>query len=545
MPNQPAGWLADPHDARLLRWWDGTAWAEKTMPNALYIQHFVPKSQEDSAPMEAEDDRVVGADPIPSPVQTHMPSQSKPVGAQLATLVAVFGIVLAFGPVVLPGATWIVGVLELVTVGLAAAVLFRLYRERPRLMTGDEDAYFKLNRAERPERLHWLGTQVPRRHLPKLRGLYPLLFGAISVQVWLVVILDTGMDDQPNPLRDFATFLMVVLIITTVVTMVRRVIERNRSMTEEEHRYFFEHRDQKPANLSWPGAPISERAYDRWSNTELGRAFSRSPRFFAITVGGILAATVVVASVGFAAVPALAEDGVVTHIVDGDTLDVRIGEHVERVRLLNMNTPELKGVDDKPDCLANEARESLGTLAPVGSTVRLEYDRVRTDKYHRTLAAVTNADGIQLSVEQARLGLGAAVEYGDNLRFLSAVQEGQKDAEGARRGIFDAGINCSPAAIVASATSQEPAMSESLPGTSAEIAVVLALAGSAVASAESADASNQGDDVAARCSAISPALADQDRTRRGILCENACGNTAHCGQEGRGRCGRSREGRCG
>ncbi|MCW0211826.1 MAG: thermonuclease family protein [Pseudonocardia sp.] len=88
----------------------------------------------------------------------------------------------------------------------------------------------------------------------------------------------------------------------------------------------------------------------------------------AVLVGGAAVAVTTIAS----AEPTTT--AIVTHLVDGDTLDVTIGGHPERIRLLNVDTPETKDPDEDVQCLGPEASARLGELVPVGTTVTLEYD---------------------------------------------------------------------------------------------------------------------------------------------------------------------------
>ena len=70
-------------------------------------------------------------------------------------------------------------------------------------------------------------------------------------------------------------------------------------------------------------------------------------------------------------------------VIDGDTIDVSVKGETKRVRLLNIDTPELgrDGVSD--ECLAREAKARLEELLPAGTKVSLEYDVERQDRYGR------------------------------------------------------------------------------------------------------------------------------------------------------------------
>lgn len=94
----------------------------------------------------------------------------------------------------------------------------------------------------------------------------------------------------------------------------------------------------------------------------------------------------------------------VTRIIDGDTLAVepteefpatndseKNPEHV--IRILGINAPELnKKSQDPAECGAKEATKALGEYAPVGSDVKITYDKNsdKTDRYGRTLAYLSS-----------------------------------------------------------------------------------------------------------------------------------------------------------
>ncbi|HEY1117252.1 MAG TPA: thermonuclease family protein, partial [Acidimicrobiales bacterium] len=78
--------------------------------------------------------------------------------------------------------------------------------------------------------------------------------------------------------------------------------------------------------------------------------------------------------------------GVVTHVVDGDTLDVEVAGTEERVRLIGVDTPESVARDRPVQCYGTEASAYLASLVPAGSAVRLERDAVARDQYGRLLA---------------------------------------------------------------------------------------------------------------------------------------------------------------
>ena len=95
-----------------------------------------------------------------------------------------------------------------------------------------------------------------------------------------------------------------------------------------------------------------------------------------------------------------AGEGVVSHIRDGDTIDLTNGDVV---RLVQIDTPELS----EGECYAQRARALLQRLLPVGTRVRIVEDpRLdRVDRYGRRLAYVLK-DG--LNVNRLLVARGAA-----------------------------------------------------------------------------------------------------------------------------------------
>jgi len=93
--------------------------------------------------------------------------------------------------------------------------------------------------------------------------------------------------------------------------------------------------------------------------------------------------------------------GRVTRLVDGDTLWVS----GVKVRLIGMDTPETHRPGTPVQCFGEAASRRMATLLPVGTAVRLVYDRGRLDRYGRTLAYVyRSADGLFINAQLVREG---------------------------------------------------------------------------------------------------------------------------------------------
>jgi len=83
-------------------------------------------------------------------------------------------------------------------------------------------------------------------------------------------------------------------------------------------------------------------------------------------------------------VPAMAVPGRVEYIIDGDTFAcmVKLEQDLEisvRVRIRNVDTPEIHGDCEYERNMAARAKERLGQIIPVGTIVELS--NVKDDKY--------------------------------------------------------------------------------------------------------------------------------------------------------------------
>lgn len=135
--------------------------------------------------------------------------------------------------------------------------------------------------------------------------------------------------------------------------------------------------------------------------------------------------------------PVGSDRGQVTHIVDGDTLDVRIGGRTERVRLLGIDTPETVAPGRPVQCYGAEASAFLAALIPVGTEVRLERDAVARDRYDRLLAYVYRTDDdLLVNLELVEQGYADAVTYGDNEALYPQLVAAKADARDAGRGLW-------------------------------------------------------------------------------------------------------------
>ncbi len=134
---------------------------------------------------------------------------------------------------------------------------------------------------------------------------------------------------------------------------------------------------------------------------------------------------------------------VVERVVDGDTIVAEVDGERERIRLLNIDTPESVAEDRPVECLGPEAADFAKDLLSPGEEVRLVFDVEPRDEFGRMLAAVYTEDGRNVSVELARAGLAEAITVGENDRFRPDVQAAMEEAQDASRGLWDPDGPCS------------------------------------------------------------------------------------------------------
>lgn len=144
-----------------------------------------------------------------------------------------------------------------------------------------------------------------------------------------------------------------------------------------------------------------------------------------------------------AGVPADAEPAIVVRVVDGDTLRVVLapGGGVPdggslRVRLLNIDTPELARDGEPAGCLADAAAARTAQLAGEGDLVWLAADREDRDRFDRLLRGVWTSDGVFVNQVLAEEGYATALLVGRNDRFHAEVVAAERRAATAGRGVW-------------------------------------------------------------------------------------------------------------
>ncbi len=128
----------------------------------------------------------------------------------------------------------------------------------------------------------------------------------------------------------------------------------------------------------------------------------------------------------------------VVRVVDGDTIKIQMGDKVETLRLIGIDTPESVDPRKTVQCFGIEASNKAKELL-FGRTIRIEADESQDvrDKYGRLLAYVYRDDG--LFYNQYMIEEGYAYEYTYDVPYLyqTAFKEAEQQARGAQKGLWN------------------------------------------------------------------------------------------------------------
>lgn len=126
------------------------------------------------------------------------------------------------------------------------------------------------------------------------------------------------------------------------------------------------------------------------------------------------------------------ESAIVTRVIDGDTIDVRIGEIGYRVRYIGINTPE------RDEACYQEAADANAAFVS-GQTVTLVKDTSETDQFGRLLRYVYVGNTF-VNASLIRDGWAENAEYPPDTAHASEFRTLEADAVAANRGCHPSGI---------------------------------------------------------------------------------------------------------
>jgi micrococcal nuclease len=129
-------------------------------------------------------------------------------------------------------------------------------------------------------------------------------------------------------------------------------------------------------------------------------------------------------------------DALVVRVVDGDTVEARIGDRVEDVRYIGVDTPETVKPGEPVQCFGPRASDFNHRLVE-GRRVRLVFGEERRDHYGRLLAYVHLGRRF-VNAELVRRGLARSLTISPNDRFAPLFRRLELGAARAGRGLWGA-----------------------------------------------------------------------------------------------------------
>lgn len=126
----------------------------------------------------------------------------------------------------------------------------------------------------------------------------------------------------------------------------------------------------------------------------------------------------------------------VVRVIDGDTIEVRLGGQVEDVRLIGVDTPETVKPDTPVQCFGPRASHFTKRLLS-GRRVRLVFGVERRDVYQRLLAYVYLGHRFVNPILVLR-GLARSLTIPPNDRFAPRFRRLELGAARAGRGLWGA-----------------------------------------------------------------------------------------------------------
>ena len=122
----------------------------------------------------------------------------------------------------------------------------------------------------------------------------------------------------------------------------------------------------------------------------------------------------------------------VKKVYDGDTVLLADGR---KIRLLGINTPEIEHSNQAEQAGGDVARKWLMQKL-LGTTIRLEFDQEKRDKYKRYLAHIFTKQGVHINHELVRLGFASTNIFPPNLKYVPELLAAQQVAEVKQLGIW-------------------------------------------------------------------------------------------------------------
>lgn len=123
----------------------------------------------------------------------------------------------------------------------------------------------------------------------------------------------------------------------------------------------------------------------------------------------------------------------VVRVIDGDTFEI---EGSIKVRLIGIDTPEMKNKNKTIDCFASEAKKKMESLIS-GKEVILEKDISETDKYGRLLRYVYIGDEM-INNTLVQEGFAKTSTFPPDVKFKDIFLASERQARESKSGLWSA-----------------------------------------------------------------------------------------------------------
>jgi micrococcal nuclease len=129
----------------------------------------------------------------------------------------------------------------------------------------------------------------------------------------------------------------------------------------------------------------------------------------------------------------------VARVVDGDTVDLSVGDATERARLLGIDTPETVKPDAPVECFGPEASARVESLLPAGTEVVVLRDREARDRYGRLLVYVwRRRDGLFVNHALVADGFARTLSIAPNRAHAADLAAAASEARERAAGLWGA-----------------------------------------------------------------------------------------------------------
>lgn len=134
------------------------------------------------------------------------------------------------------------------------------------------------------------------------------------------------------------------------------------------------------------------------------------------------------------------QNGQVTKVVDGDTIDVYLNGKTVRVRIIGINTPETVDPRSPVECFGKEASNYAKSLL-TAKIVTLEPDETQdnVDRYGRLLRYVYLPDKSDFGLQMIKNGYAYEYTYDLPYKKQAEYKKAQTDAENKNLGLWGSG----------------------------------------------------------------------------------------------------------